>query len=173
MKQCQSCGLPLHKDPSGQGGWSEKNGTISEKRCSLCYKDWQFVWGECTLQQMQTIVDNALQAQWYGWLMRTMVKLQMPHLERWKWSTTKDFWFVRKLYGRWRTPSTRQWWLATLLYILVIVWLVFVYGWTENQPPTDEMRTQLVVGMVVATLLFIVLCYVKGESPTWQWGKRK
>lgn len=173
MKQCQSCGLPLHQDPSWQWWWSEKDWTISQKRCSLCYKDGQFVWGECTLAQMQTIVDNAMKAQWFGRFMRTMVQLQMPHLERWKWSSPQEVWFVRKLYGRGRTPSTRQWWIATLFYIFIIVWLVFVYGGTENQPPTDEMRTKLVVGMVVSTLLFLMLCYIKGEPPKRQWGKRK
>lgn len=39
-KFCQSCGMPLNKDPK-QGG-SEKDGTKSKKYCSYCYEEGAF-----------------------------------------------------------------------------------------------------------------------------------
>ncbi len=174
MKQCQSCGMPLVRDPSGQGWGTEKDWSISSEWCSLCYKDGQFVWWtDMTLSQMQTIVDNAMKAQWFWWFMRTLVKLQMPYLARWKSVTPQQIRFVRKTYGWGRTPATWQGRVATFLYVVAIVCLTFRYGWTENQPPTEEMWTTLVVGMAVATLLLLVVCYMKGESPKWQRGTKK
>lgn len=176
MKQCQSCGMPLTKDPSGQGWGTERDWSISMQWCSLCYKNGHFVWGEkTTLAQMQKIVDDAMKAQWFGRWMRTMVKLQMPHLERWKSSSysSSSIWFVRKSYGRGWTPATRQGRLITLWYVAGVVVLIFCYGGTEQVPPTEEMRTKLVIGMGVATLLLLLICYRKGESPRWQWGTRK
>jgi len=166
--------MPLSRDPSGQGWGTERDGSISGEWCSLCYKDGQFVGGkEMTLTQMQKIVDNAMKAQWFWWMMRSMVRWQMPSLARWKSETEKEVWFVRKVYGRGRTPITRQGRGLTLLYVAVVIFLTFRYGGTENQPPTDEMWTKLVIGMVVATVLLLVVCYVKGESPRRQRGNKK
>ena len=40
-KFCQSCGFPLKKDK--QGGGTEKDGSISKKYCSMCYKNGEFL----------------------------------------------------------------------------------------------------------------------------------
>jgi len=83
-KQCQSCGMPLHTKEAGDCRGTEKDGTKSEKWCSLCYKDGEFVGGDCTLDQMKEIVDTALKGQGRGRLMRWMAQKQLPTLERWK-----------------------------------------------------------------------------------------
>lgn len=80
--QCQSCGMPLDRDP--QGGGTEKNGTLSKTYCSLCYRDGKFTGQDCTLQQMQGIVDEALKERGSGWLMRKIAVLQIPRLGRWR-----------------------------------------------------------------------------------------
>jgi len=36
-KFCESCGMPLSKDP--QGGGTNADGTISDKYCSYCYSN--------------------------------------------------------------------------------------------------------------------------------------
>ncbi len=82
--QCQSCGMPLKRDPSGKWGWTEKDGSISTMYCSLCYKDGAFIWWDCTVSQMQEIVEKAMKDQWYGRLMRKMTRIQIPRLARWK-----------------------------------------------------------------------------------------
>lgn len=83
-KQCQSCGMPLQTKEAGDCRGTEKDGTKSEKWCSLCYKDGEFVGGDCTLDQMKEIVDTALKNQGRGKLMRWMAQKQLPTLERWK-----------------------------------------------------------------------------------------
>ena len=52
--------MPLSKDPSGKCGGTEKDGTISTMYCSLCYKNGEFVGKDCTVPQMQDIVENAM-----------------------------------------------------------------------------------------------------------------
>ena len=37
-KNCQSCAMPLNKDPKGSGGGKNINGEPSYKYCSYCYE---------------------------------------------------------------------------------------------------------------------------------------
>lgn len=82
-KQCQSCGMPLQTKEAGDCRGSEADGTKSEIWCSLCYVDGKFVDPDTTLEQMKTIVDNALKDKGSGKLMRWMAQKQLPKLERW------------------------------------------------------------------------------------------
>ena len=45
---CQSCGMPLSKDP--KNGGTNKDGSKSDKYCSYCYKDGKFMlsWRRCS-----------------------------------------------------------------------------------------------------------------------------
>ena len=83
-KQCQSCGMPLQNKKSGDSRGTEADGSKSEKWCKLCYEKGAFIGGDCTLDEMRTIVDNALKEQGSGRLMRWMAQKQLPRLERWK-----------------------------------------------------------------------------------------
>ena len=83
-KQCQSCGMPLQNELTGDCRGSEINGAKSEKWCKLCYVNGAFVDPDCTLQEMQEIVDQALKEQGSGKIMRSAAKHQIPTLERWK-----------------------------------------------------------------------------------------
>lgn len=83
-KFCQSCGFPMKKDK--KGGGTEKDGSISKKYCSMCYKDGKFL--------TPPEVDNAKKMQEY--CIREMKKdginrifawlatREIPKLERWK-----------------------------------------------------------------------------------------
>jgi len=84
MKQCQSCGMPLHTKKAGDCRGTEADGTKSEKWCSLCYQNGAFVGPDCTLEEMKEIVDNALKENGSGKLFRWMAAKQLPKLERWK-----------------------------------------------------------------------------------------
>ena len=83
-KQCQSCGMPLVTKKAGDCRGTEKDGSKSEKWCNLCYKDGSFVGGDCTLEEMKKIVDDALIENGSGRLMRWMAQKQLPKLERWR-----------------------------------------------------------------------------------------
>lgn len=173
LHQCQSCGMPLAKDPNGKWGGTEKDGSISTMWCSLCYRDGTLLWPDCTLEQMQAIVDRAMKQQGYSWVMRCMARWQLPHLARWKKDKKPDIWFVRKTYGWWRTPATRQGWLAVWIYIAVIVALSTLLTWNSHQEPAAEMLRWYRIGVVVSTVLLLGVCYRKGESPKRQWGEKK
>ena len=84
MKQCQSCGMPLHTKRAGDCRGTEMGGAKSEMWCSLCYADGAFVNPNCTVDEMVQIVDGALKRERVRWPMRFMAKKQIPRLERWR-----------------------------------------------------------------------------------------
>ncbi|BDU10594.1 hypothetical protein AINA4_05150 [Aurantimicrobium sp. INA4] len=84
VAQCQSCGMPLHTKKAGDCRGTEADGSRSEKWCCLCYENGAFIGPDCTLEQMQEIVDNALKEQGSSKLMRWLAKKGVPRLERWR-----------------------------------------------------------------------------------------
>ena len=76
--------MPLHTEKAGDCRGTERDGSKSEKWCSLCYVDGKFVTPDCTVQQMIEIVDNALKKDGASRPMRWMAKKQIPRLERWR-----------------------------------------------------------------------------------------
>ena len=83
-KQCQSCGMPLLTEKAGDCRGTESDGSKSEKWCSLCFGNGKFFNPDCTIEQMQTIVDNALKEQRSSRMFRWIARKQIPRLERWK-----------------------------------------------------------------------------------------
>jgi len=83
-KQCQSCGMPLQTKQAGDCRGNEADGSKSEKWCSLCYENGAFIGPDCTLEEMRTIVDDALKQRGSGRLLRWMAQKQLPSLERWR-----------------------------------------------------------------------------------------
>ncbi len=83
-KQCQSCGMPLQTKKAGDCRGTEQDGSKSEKWCNLCYVNGAFIGGDCTLDEMKKIVDDALIKNGSGRLMRWLAQKQLPSLERWK-----------------------------------------------------------------------------------------
>ena len=78
---CQSCGMPMHKDPGGGG--TEKDGSHSGKYCSLCYGDGAFLQPEIKMTSMQHLVIHALQRQgWPKWL-AWLATRGIARLDRW------------------------------------------------------------------------------------------
>jgi hypothetical protein len=84
-KNCQSCGMPLSKDPNYGG--SEKDGLISTKYCSYCYSDGEFVGGnDVTLKEFSEMSRKGMvvsgKSKFIAWLFSR--SFMMAHLERWK-----------------------------------------------------------------------------------------
>jgi hypothetical protein len=84
FKICQSCGMPLDKDPN-QGG-SNADQSKSTKYCSYCYRDGKFSDEGITLHekiekniQMAVTKMNIPECQ-----AREMAERLLPQLERWK-----------------------------------------------------------------------------------------
>lgn len=80
----------------------------------------------------------------------------------------KGYWFKRKLYGWGWTPARWQGW-ATLLFYLVFVVLDFIRIDRVTYSSGDTLG-QFLPQAFLLTLVLIVVCYKKGESPKWQWG---
>ena len=82
-KHCQSCGMPLCKDPKGSG--TNADGEPSNKYCSYCYEDGEFLQPDITAEEMQAFVKEKLKEM--GGFMKLFAGFYskgIPKLERWK-----------------------------------------------------------------------------------------
>jgi hypothetical protein len=81
-------------------------------------------------------------------------------------SKTSQYWFPAKRYGwGWGPPTAWQGWAVLAVWIVVLLCAGFALL------PGRPMAFQLsAVGMVLVLLL---ICYAKGEPPSWRWGGRK
>jgi hypothetical protein len=78
---CQSCSMPLAKDP--KGGGTNADGSKSKKYCSYCYQNGKFNDQFQTAKEMQTFLRAKLKEQGYGPLKRWFYTSLIPRLERW------------------------------------------------------------------------------------------
>ncbi|MBI9041733.1 zinc ribbon domain-containing protein [Lutibacter sp.] len=84
-KTCQSCAMPLKKDPKGVGGGKNADGKTSHKYCSYCYEDGKFLQPDITAEEMQAFVKEKLKEM--GGFMKLFAGVfskGIPKLERWK-----------------------------------------------------------------------------------------
>ena len=83
FRNCQSCGMPLKKDP--KGGGLNADGSKSLKYCSLCYTDGAFHNPEIdSAQKMQAFVKEKLKEIGFPGFIAGIFTLGIPKLERWK-----------------------------------------------------------------------------------------
>ena len=82
-KFCQSCGMPLKKDP--ENGGTEKDGSKSQKYCSYCYRDGEFLSLEIdTPEKMQEFCIEKMKEQGIPGFVAWIFTRGIPKLERWK-----------------------------------------------------------------------------------------
>jgi hypothetical protein len=81
-KNCQSCGMPLSRDPLGGG--TEKDGSKSPKYCSHCFRDGKFVLPEITMSEMQDRVKQIMKELGVPGFLTGLFTRKIPTLERWK-----------------------------------------------------------------------------------------
>ncbi len=82
-KNCQSCGMPMKKDP-GQGG-TNADGTKSTMYCSKCFAGGQFTRPEIdTPQKMQALVIEKLRGMGFPKFIAKFFTRGLPNLARWK-----------------------------------------------------------------------------------------
>ena len=79
--RCQSCGMPLSKDP--EGGGSETDGSRSAKYCSICYTDGAFRHPDVTLKEFQAHCVDGMSANGMPRIMAWLLTRGIPKLERW------------------------------------------------------------------------------------------
>ena len=81
-KTCQSCAMPLKKDP--KGGGTEKDGSKSAKYCSLCYRDGAFTQPDMTAKEMQALAKGKLKELGFPGFLAGFFTAGIPKLERWR-----------------------------------------------------------------------------------------
>lgn len=78
---CQSCGMPLARDPLGGG--SNADGSLSSEYCSHCYRGGAFTEPNLTSGEMVSKVTEKLRSMHFpGFLARRFAK-GIPSLRRW------------------------------------------------------------------------------------------
>lgn len=76
--------MPLETKKAGDCRGTEHDGTKSNKWCKLYYENGAFTGPDCTLGEMEKIVDDALIENGSSRLFRWLARKQLPRLERWK-----------------------------------------------------------------------------------------
>jgi len=77
------------------------------------------------------------------------------------------YWFKRKLYGWGWTPVRWQGWLVTLLFLAYIG--ILSYTLESSQNPKNDFLL-FFIGIILAIVILIGICYKTGEKPKWVWG---
>jgi hypothetical protein len=79
---CQSCGMPLKKDPIGGG--TNADGSKSTEYCSYCFKDGNFVDNETDVKVYQKRVMDIMTSKGFWKPVSWLMTRGIPNLKRWK-----------------------------------------------------------------------------------------
>ena len=81
-KVCQSCGMPMIRDP--KGGGTNADGTHSAIYCSYCYHQGSFIRPDMTAREMQNFCSRKLQETGVPNYVSCFLVRNIPKLQRWK-----------------------------------------------------------------------------------------
>lgn len=81
-KNCQSCGMPMKKDP--QQGGTNSDGTKNLMYCSYCYANGTFSKLDMTMDEMKTLVKEKLKEMGFPGFITGWFTKGIPKLKRWK-----------------------------------------------------------------------------------------
>lgn len=81
-RNCQSCGMPLKKDPN-QGG-TNADGSVSVMYCSYCYEDGVFKQADWNVEEMRSFVRKKLVELGFPGFLTGIFTRGIYKLERWK-----------------------------------------------------------------------------------------
>ena len=81
-KNCQSCGMPMSKDPIGGG--TNQDGSKSTMYCSYCFQNGMFKNPDWTVEEMQMFCKKILQEKGFPGFLAVWITSKIPKLERWK-----------------------------------------------------------------------------------------
>jgi hypothetical protein len=79
---CQSCGMPLSKDP--KGGGTNADGSPSRVYCSHCYEGGRFTLPDITVDQMRERARGKLEEMGFPRFLAGLLTRNIPKLERWR-----------------------------------------------------------------------------------------
>lgn len=81
----------------------------------------------------------------------------------------KKRWFKRKTYGWGWTPATWEGWVVLAIYLFIMFGFSYI---NHTEAPDGNLMIGFGFPFIILTPVLIWICYKKGESPKWQWGKR-
>jgi hypothetical protein len=85
----------------------------------------------------------------------------------------KKLWFRNKRYGWGWTPATREGWFAILIYVLLLIPIMRNFILLADSGEPLDLNVVTAIGRVfLLTFALILLCYHKGEKPSWHWGEK-
>jgi hypothetical protein len=87
-KNCQSCGMPLKKDPMGSG--TNSDGSKSNMYCSYCFENGEFKQPDWTVVQMQAFAKEKMKEMGFPGIVAGLFTMGIPKLERWKKSNRQN-----------------------------------------------------------------------------------
>ncbi len=79
---CQSCGMPLEKDPAGGG--TEADGSKSRKYCGYCYQGGTFTFACDNVKDFQEHCRQVMAASGMSRPVAWLFSRGLGRLERWK-----------------------------------------------------------------------------------------
>jgi hypothetical protein len=79
---CQSCGMPLARDPLGGG--TNADGRRSAEYCSHCFRDGGFTEPQLTSSEMVLKVEDRLRSMHFPGFMARWFAKDVPSLRRWR-----------------------------------------------------------------------------------------
>ena len=83
MKFCQSCGMPMNKDP--HGGGTNSDGSQTTEYCSYCYVNGDFTSPEITTaKEMQRFCIGKMKEMGMPGFMAWLLTRNIPKLKRWR-----------------------------------------------------------------------------------------
>ncbi|MDB5194652.1 MAG: hypothetical protein JWN50_666 [Parcubacteria group bacterium] len=83
-------------------------------------------------------------------------------------TTGKKLWFRAKLYGWGWYPISWEGWLITIIYVLGLVNFALQ---ADGEHSGSDFLIHFALRFIPLTILFLIICYGKGERPRWRWGK--
>jgi len=81
-KNCQSCGMPMKRDP--KGGGTNADGSKSAMYCSYCYKRGAFTLPNMTMEEMKALAKGKLKEMGFPGFLAGFFTSNIPKLARWK-----------------------------------------------------------------------------------------
>lgn len=83
----------------------------------------------------------------------------------------KRYWFKRKTYGWGWTPASWEGWLSLIIWAVAFAAIFMTVD--ENSLSNTQIVYKLVLPAIVISAILCAICWIKGESPRWQWGNTK
>lgn len=80
------------------------------------------------------------------------------------------YWFIRKKYGWGWVPGSWQGWATSVIYALIIFFDYFRVRF--NMRGRGDILQIWLIEIAVISVLFLAICFWKGETPKWQWGEK-